>query len=33
MVQYIHKEFLKILDRVEWMDEETDKKGIYLSLF
>lgn len=27
MVGYIHREFLKILDNVEWMDEETRQKA------
>ncbi|CAG2104773.1 unnamed protein product [Medioppia subpectinata] len=27
MVEYIHREFLKILERVEWMDEKTRQKA------
>lgn len=27
MVEYIHREFLKILDAVEWMDEGTRQKA------
>lgn len=27
MVSYIHKEFLKILDEVDWMDENTREKA------
>lgn len=27
MVGYIHKEFLNILDKVEWMDEKTRQRA------
>lgn len=27
MVNYIHKEFLKILDEIDWMDEKTTQRA------
>lgn len=27
MVGYIHREFIKILDKVDWMDENTKQKA------
>lgn len=28
MVDYIHREFLQILNEVDWMDEDTRQRGI-----
>lgn len=28
MVEYIHKEFLQILNEVDWMDERTRQRAI-----